>query len=68
MELRTGKSHPFHQSQPIVACAQCGVMLFAPEWTEYLDERRVRHLWNCTSCGYAFETLVRYPAPAGTKD
>jgi len=42
-------------------CAQCGDALFAPEWSEYLDDRHIRHLWSCDDCGYEFETLVRYP-------
>ena len=29
-----------------------------PEWSEYVDEHRVRHLWECAACGYAFETTV----------
>jgi ribosomal protein L37AE/L43A len=33
-----------------------------PEWSEYVDERRVRHLWQCDACGYAFETIVCYEA------
>ena len=43
-------------------CAQCGERLFMPEWSEHLDERRVRHLWECEACGYAFETTVFYEA------
>jgi ribosomal protein L37AE/L43A len=62
MELRSQRLRFFHQSRPIVPCAQCGDTLFAPEWSEYLDERRVRHLWSCDSCGYEFESLVCYPA------
>jgi ribosomal protein L37AE/L43A len=62
MELRSRNLRPFNQSQPIVPCAQCGDELFAPDWSEYLDECRIRHLWVCESCGYQFETLVRYPA------
>jgi hypothetical protein len=31
-----------------------------PEWSEWLDSARVRHLWTCNACGYAFETTVRY--------
>ena len=42
------------------ACAQCGEELAMPEWTEWLDSARVRHLWTCSACGYAFETTVRY--------
>jgi hypothetical protein len=47
-----------------VPCAQCGVTLFAPEWSEYLDDRRIRHLWSCDACGYEFESEVCYPTPA----
>jgi hypothetical protein len=31
-----------------------------PEWSELLDEHRVRHLWQCDACGYAFETTVHF--------
>jgi hypothetical protein len=48
-------------ARPAVECAQCGKHLFAPEWSEYLDDRHVRHLWACESCDYSFETLVRFP-------
>jgi hypothetical protein len=36
--------------------------LSAPEWSESLDERRIRHLWSCEGCGYEFETEVFYAA------
>jgi rubrerythrin len=32
--------------------------LFLPEWSEFVDEHRVRHLWRCEPCGYSFETTV----------
>ena len=64
MELRTRKARSYYQSRPIVPCAQCGDTLLAPEWSEYLDDRHIRHLWSCDSCGYEFETTVRYPEPA----
>ena len=41
-------------------CAQCGDIIFLPEWSEYLDRHRVRHLWECEACGYKFETLVSF--------
>ena len=47
---------PFTRPQNV--CAQCGDHLFMPEWSEYVDERRVRHLWECEACGYAFETTA----------
>ena len=53
-----------HRSRPVVPCAQCGETLFAPEWSEYLDDRRIRHLWSCDACGYEFESEVCYPSPA----
>src|SRR5215831_4223678 len=39
-------------------CAQCGDALLAPEWSEHVSERCVRHLWTCETCGYEFETTV----------
>jgi transcription elongation factor Elf1 len=47
---------------PIIECAQCGKQLLVPEWSEYVDDRRIRHLWKCEACGYAFETTVSYAA------
>ena len=44
-------------------CAQCGEVMFMPEWSEYLSDHRVRHLWACDCCGYRFETLVVFPEP-----
>jgi hypothetical protein len=59
MELRT---HPHHTALPRLpnTCAQCGDVIFMPEWSEYLSEHRVRHLWQCEACGYKFETLVKF--------
>ncbi|HWV54504.1 hypothetical protein [Pseudorhodoplanes sp.] len=39
-------------------CAQCGTELQRPAWSEPVNERQVRHLWNCRDCGYVFETMV----------
>jgi len=38
--------------------AQCGDALLAPVWSERVNERCVRHLWSCETCGYQFETTV----------
>jgi transcription elongation factor Elf1 len=46
--------------RPIVECAQCGDHLYVPDWSELVDERRMRHLWTCDACGYQFETTVRF--------
>lgn len=63
MELRSRSERAVLQRRPAVPCAQCGDTMFAPEWSEYLDARHIRHLWSCDTCGYRFETLVRYPEP-----
>ena len=73
MELKTTRSRdhgsarainarPEINARPINECAQCRETIFLPEWSEYLDARRVRHLWECEACGYKFETLVCFPA------
>ena len=53
-------------NRPIMGaeCAQCGERLFAPEWSEYVHERRVRHLWKCEPCGYSFETTISFAEAA----
>ena len=64
------KSWNFARTDPLISlaharrskCAQCGEQLFVPEWSEYLDSRRVRHLWHCEHCGYNFETTIRFAA------
>ena len=61
MELRTTSLKNRLHSRLVNACAQCGETIFLPEWSEYLDSRRVRHLWECEACGYRFETLVCFP-------
>ena len=63
MELspRTAK---FSRTRPALECAQCGNAIYIPEWSEWLDSCRVRHLWQCEGCGYAFETTVRFATAA----
>ena len=69
MELRTASPRKattlkrYVQTRLLNHCAQCGEALFLPEWSEYLDRHRVRHLWECEACGYKFETLVSFPDP-----
>jgi transcription elongation factor Elf1 len=59
MDLRTDRFRKI-PARPLIECAQCGDQLYIPEWSELLDERRMRHLWTCDSCGYQFETTVRF--------
>jgi rubredoxin len=44
-------------------CPQCRAWLLAPNWSEHLSERCVRHMWSCEACGYEFETAVFFSAP-----
>ena len=62
MELRPPEAARSHIARPIIECAQCGQRIFAPDWSEYLDARRVRHLWACEACDYQFETFVVFPS------
>jgi hypothetical protein len=57
MELRT-RSHKTRIPRLSNTCAQCGDLMFLPEWSEYVSDQRVRHLWVCDACGYRFETIV----------
>lgn len=57
-DVRNSKG--FARSRPVIECAQCGEHIYVPEWTEYLEGGRVRHLWCCDACRYAFETTVRF--------
>ncbi len=61
MEL-SGRTKKFAHARPVVECAQCGERIYVPEWTEYRDGGRVLHLWQCETCGYAFETVVHFRA------
>jgi hypothetical protein len=61
MELRAESPRKYVQTRLLNHCAQCGETIFLPEWSEYLDRHRVRHLWECEACGYKFETLVTFP-------
>jgi hypothetical protein len=61
MELRTESPRGYVNRRLPNQCAQCGELIFLPEWSEYLDRHHVRHLWECEACGYKFETLVSFP-------
>ncbi len=55
----SGNAAAFVRSRPVIECAECGERIYVPEWTEYRDGGRIRHLWQCDACGCAFETVVR---------
>lgn len=62
MHLRPPSVRSMQSTRPIVECAQCFERIYAAEWSEYIDDRHLRHLWACEACGYRFETLVKFPA------
>ena len=64
MDLHTRSAAKSARLRAPLECAQCGNSLFMPEWSELVDDRRVRHLWQCDACGYAFETTVRFAEAA----
>ena len=52
-----------------IACVRCNFTLIAPNWSEYVSERHIRHFWSCESCGHQFTTSddlprSRSPTPA----
>lgn len=64
MDLHTRDTTKSSRPRAHIECAQCGNSLFIPEWSELVDDLRVRHLWECDACGYAFETTVRFAEAA----
>ncbi len=48
-------------------CPQCSDWLLAPDWSEYLNDRCVRHTWSCDACGYDFETDGVLPGGAKSR-
>jgi ribosomal protein S27AE len=64
MELNTRAAAKSPRPRAHLECAQCGNSLFLPEWSELVDDLRVRHLWECDACGYAFETTVHFAEAA----
>jgi ribosomal protein L37AE/L43A len=33
-------------------------LIIAAQWSEHVNERRIRNFWFCDECGYEFETEV----------
>jgi hypothetical protein len=49
-----------------MTCVQCSNELIAPEWSEYRNQRQVRHLWHCWKCDFHFESVVSFPVVSET--
>lgn len=68
MEVRPGHASAPVRARPAMTCAQCGEAIYMAKWSEYLDERRVRHEWECEACGYHFETMAVFTADEAPAD
>jgi DNA-directed RNA polymerase subunit RPC12/RpoP len=43
-----------------LVCSECDNLVIAPDWSEYVGEREVRHFWSCETCGHKIHTKVRH--------
>jgi hypothetical protein len=47
-----------------IHCVRCDHEIIAPHKTEFLDDRVIRHLWQCPRCKARFESSPRFPENA----
>jgi len=50
-----------------LVCTECDQVVIAPDRSEYLGSREVRHLWSCENCGHQIEMMVDLRISAKTK-
>jgi len=50
-----------------MTCERCGKGLIAPELSECVNERHVRHIWHCTNCNDEFEMSAYLPTASDSK-
>jgi DNA-directed RNA polymerase subunit M/transcription elongation factor TFIIS len=55
--LNGATGRPFHP------CSQCGAAIIASSWSEHVNERCIRDVWTCDTCGYEFETSTVFRTP-----
>ena len=62
MTLQTPASdvRAFGRRLAIPACPHCNEVPIAPTTAAFAGRGKVRHVWACDSCGYAFQTAVNY--------
>lgn len=64
--------HQMHECTPAfsaclagnVGCPKCREQMVAPELTEFVDSREIRHHWLCDACGAQFCTALSMPEAA----
>jgi hypothetical protein len=47
-----------------IHCVRCDHEIIAPHRTELLDDKLIRHLWDCPNCKARFESFPRFPKNA----
>jgi transcription elongation factor Elf1 len=43
---------------PPVRCPHCGDSMVAPVVSEFVDDREIRHHWECDNCGESSTTAI----------
>jgi hypothetical protein len=41
-----------------LVCTECDDLVIAPDCSEYLGEREVRHFWSCENCGHKIHMKI----------
>ena len=41
-----------------LVCTECDDLVIAPDCSEYVGEREVRHFWSCENCGHKIHMKV----------
>jgi predicted RNA-binding Zn-ribbon protein involved in translation (DUF1610 family) len=57
--LETAPGHHAGAHVRLRKCPHCGTALLAPETSEFIGAREVRHTWACDDCGHDFRTAIR---------
>jgi len=69
--IRTGDGHGDRWDRQLLALwirvHQCDQVVIAPDRSEYVGSREVRHLWSCENCGHQIEMMVDLRISAKTK-
>lgn len=50
-----------------LVCTECDELVIAPELSEYVGKREVRHFWCCENCGHKLEMMVDLRVGATSK-
>jgi ribosomal protein L37AE/L43A len=49
-----------------ISCPSCNDSVIAPDCTEYVSERQIRHFWSCENCGHQLQSVVELRIKAST--